>query len=136
MRLIVLAEVALVGLLTSSGTAQQRPEIIRTANGVPHIYADDLWGAGYGLAWVQLEDYGARVVNGLVAAKGHDKIEPLLARIAEDESLPVLARELFFELGGARAELEARLGRIEKALRAHHRADAMSQAAGKNGRPG
>src|SRR6202140_4693283 len=32
---------------------------------------------------------------GLIAAKGLDKIEPLLADIAADEALPVLARELF-----------------------------------------
>ena len=31
---------------------------------------------------------------GLTAAKGLDKIEPLLTRIAVDEALPVLAREL------------------------------------------
>src|SRR6202521_3087947 len=32
---------------------------------------------------------------GITAAKGVDKIEPLLAQIAKDESLPKLARELF-----------------------------------------
>lgn len=64
---------------------------------------------------------------GLVAARGHDKIEPLLERIGEDESLPDLARELFFQLGGARAALETRLKRIERALRAHYRADPLSQ---------
>src|SRR6202041_1660758 len=32
---------------------------------------------------------------GLAAARGLDKIEPLLARISQDESLPALARELF-----------------------------------------
>lgn len=64
---------------------------------------------------------------GLIAARGHAKIESLLARIGEDESVPVLARELFCELGAARADLEARLRRIGKALRAHQRADAMSQ---------
>jgi transposase len=36
---------------------------------------------------------------GLVAAKGHDKIEPLLARIVADETLPELAGELFADLG-------------------------------------
>src|SRR5215510_3515925 len=35
---------------------------------------------------------------GLVAAKGLDKIEPLLARIAADESQPALVRELFAAL--------------------------------------
>lgn len=64
---------------------------------------------------------------GLVAARGHDKIEPLLERIGEDESLPDLARELFFQLGGARAAVETRLKRIERALRAHYRADPLSQ---------
>src|SRR6202161_1512817 len=32
---------------------------------------------------------------GLIAAKGLDKIEPLLAQIAQDESVPALARGLF-----------------------------------------
>ncbi len=32
---------------------------------------------------------------GLIAAKGLDKIEPLLARIATEATLPVLAKELF-----------------------------------------
>src|ERR1700747_159062 len=32
---------------------------------------------------------------GLIAARGLDKIEPLLARIASDPTLPALARELF-----------------------------------------
>ncbi len=47
-----------------------RPEIIRTAYGVPHIYAENLWAAGYGLGWVQAEDYGARVIHGLVGGRG------------------------------------------------------------------
>jgi acyl-homoserine-lactone acylase len=47
-----------------------RPEIIRTAHGVPHIYAQNFWAAGYGLAWVELEDYGVRVVNALIAGRG------------------------------------------------------------------
>src|SRR5438067_6397683 len=40
-----------------------------------------------------IRGYAAEV--GVTAAKGLDKIEPLLARIAQDESLPALARELF-----------------------------------------
>ncbi len=59
-----------------------RPEVIRTAYGVPHVYADDFWQAGYGLAWVELEDYGARVAIALVDGRGerglvfgHDSIE-------------------------------------------------------------
>lgn len=49
---------------------RERPEILRTEHGVPHIYAADFWGAGYGLAWAELEDYGARVVYNLVEGRG------------------------------------------------------------------
>ncbi|MFO7586466.1 MAG: penicillin acylase family protein [Gemmatimonadota bacterium] len=47
-----------------------RVEIRRTSFGVPHILAEDLDAAFYGLAWAQLEDHGARVVMGLVRARG------------------------------------------------------------------
>src|SRR5439155_25168146 len=57
-------------------------EVRRTAHGVPHIKADNLEAAAYALAYVQLEDYGARVAMGLVRARGelarwfgHDSIE-------------------------------------------------------------
>ena len=49
---------------------RDRVEIRRTAYGVPHILARDLGALGYGLAWVQLEDHGARVVLELVRARG------------------------------------------------------------------
>ena len=45
---------------------------------------------------------------GLVAAKGLDKIEPLLARIAAAR-LPDLAKEMFATLGADYAELGMRL---------------------------
>lgn len=48
-----------------------RVEIRRTAHGVPHIAAEDMGAFGYAMAWVQLEDYGARVAQGLVRARGH-----------------------------------------------------------------
>src|SRR6266567_3007224 len=46
---------------------------------------------------------------GLVAAKGLDKIEPLLARIAADDTLPALAKEMFAVLGQEVAELGPRI---------------------------
>ncbi|MDH3475081.1 MAG: IS110 family transposase [Rhodospirillales bacterium] len=55
---------------------------------------------------------------GLVAAKGLDKIEPLLARIEADETLPVLARELFKDhstAGKVRLGVSTRAG--DEALR-------------------
>lgn len=64
---------------------------------------------------------------GLIAAKGADKIEPLLARIAQDEKLPNLVRELFAVQGREYARLEAELKQIEAKLLAWHRADALSQ---------
>ena len=45
-------------------------EIRRTAYGVPHIKAENLRAAGFGLAYVQLEDYGPSVAMGLLRARG------------------------------------------------------------------
>jgi transposase len=64
---------------------------------------------------------------GLVAAKGLDKIEPLLARIATDQTVPELARELFAELGGEYAQLNARIGKLETRLLAWHRSNELSR---------
>jgi len=64
---------------------------------------------------------------GLTAAKGIDKIEPLLAQIAQDESVPVLARELFAIQGQDYARLQVELKAIEVRLLAWHRANANSQ---------
>ncbi|NJD19127.1 MAG: hypothetical protein FIA95_07585 [Gemmatimonadetes bacterium] len=47
-----------------------RVEIIRTEYGVPHIYAQDLQAMGFGLAWVELEDYGASIALNMVRARG------------------------------------------------------------------
>jgi transposase len=64
---------------------------------------------------------------GLTAAKGLDKIEPLLAHIAADEALPGLAHELFATLGREYAQLQAELKKIEARLMAWHRANADSR---------
>ena len=64
---------------------------------------------------------------GLIAPKGLDKIEPLLTQIAQDESLPALARELFAVPGREYARLQAELKQIEAKLVAWHRADALSR---------
>jgi transposase len=64
---------------------------------------------------------------GLTAAKGLDKIEPLLARIAQDESLPALAREMFAIEGREYAQLQVKLKAIEARLMAWHRANAASR---------
>ena len=45
-------------------------EVIRTAYGVPHIYADTFRALGYALGYLQLEDYGDRVPLTLLGARG------------------------------------------------------------------
>jgi transposase len=64
---------------------------------------------------------------GVTAAKGLDKIEPLLAQIARDESLPALARELFVVQGREYAQVQVELKVIEARLRAWHRANPDSR---------
>ena len=63
---------------------------------------------------------------GVIAAKGLDKIEPLLAQIAPDESLPALAREMFALQGRDYAQLQVELKAVEARLMAWHRANADS----------
>jgi acyl-homoserine-lactone acylase len=48
----------------------QQVEVQRTAHGVPHIIAQNLAALGYGEAYVQSEDYGARVALSLLHARG------------------------------------------------------------------
>src|ERR1044071_8785936 len=61
---------ALLFQLPDPNDLSARVEIIRTAYGVPHIRADDLRAFGYGLAWIQLEDYGPEVGLGLLRERG------------------------------------------------------------------
>jgi transposase len=64
---------------------------------------------------------------GLTAAKGLDKIEPLLAQIAQDKTAPAMARELFALQGKDYARLKIELKAIEAKLMAWHRANADSR---------
>ena len=63
-------------------TLASEVEIRRTTFGVPHIRAQNLRAGAYALAYVQLEDHGARVAIGLLRARGemarwfgHDSID-------------------------------------------------------------
>src|SRR4029434_1028818 len=60
---------------------------------------------------------------GLTAAKGLCKIEPLLERIAADDKLPALARELVAIHAREYAQLQEQLKELEAKLMAWHRAD-------------
>lgn len=64
---------------------------------------------------------------GLIEAKGLDKIAALLATIAQDESVPALARELLAMLARQYAQVQIELKAIEAKLAAWHRANAMSR---------
>jgi len=64
---------------------------------------------------------------GLIAAKGLDKIEPLLARIASDATLPALAKDLFAAHGREYAQLKAEIAKIEAKLMAWHRQNELSR---------
>jgi transposase len=64
---------------------------------------------------------------GITAAKGLDKIEALLAQIAQDESMPPLARDMFALQGNQYAQLQGELKTIEARLRTWHRANPDSR---------
>ena len=64
---------------------------------------------------------------GMVAAKGPAKIEPLLLRLQADETIPVLARELFAEHAKEYALLTAQLAAIDAKLMAFHRGNEQSR---------
>ncbi len=64
---------------------------------------------------------------GLVAARGLDKIEPLLARIANDPTVPDLAKDLFAAHAAEYAQLKAQLRAIDARLTAWHRANELSR---------
>lgn len=64
---------------------------------------------------------------GLTAAKGLDKIEPLLVRIAAATELPELAKELFAAYGREYHQLEQQLRKIEAKLMAWHKHNELSR---------
>ena len=64
---------------------------------------------------------------GLIAAKGLAQIKPLLARIAADDGVPPLAKDLFAALGHELAELGQRIATIEAKLMAWHRGNELSR---------
>ena len=60
---------ARAGFAQDTGLSSQ-VEIRRTGYGVPHINAQNQRAGAYALAWVQLEDHGARLAWGLLRARG------------------------------------------------------------------
>lgn len=64
---------------------------------------------------------------GLTAAKGLDKIEPLLARLTAATELPKLAKELFAAHAREYAQLKVEIQKIEAKLMAWHKHNELSR---------
>ena len=64
---------------------------------------------------------------GLVAAKGLDKIEPLLARIARDAQVPRLAKQLFAVHAKEYHQLKGQIAKVEARLMAWHKSNEQSR---------
>lgn len=64
---------------------------------------------------------------GVIAAKGRQKLDELLKRMGEDDSVPALARELLNSLASQLTAIEMRLQQLEAKLMARHKADPRSR---------
>jgi transposase len=64
---------------------------------------------------------------GLTAAKGLDKIEPLLARIAADARLPRIAKQMFAVYAREYAQLKGQIAKIEAKLMAWRKHNELSR---------
>ena len=64
---------------------------------------------------------------GLTAAKGKAHLDPLLERTQANESLPVLARELFAVQAKEYVQLQAQIDEVDARLMSWHRADECSR---------
>ena len=64
---------------------------------------------------------------GLTDAKGLDKIEPLLARVAADATVPQLAKELFAIHARDYARLQVEIRKVEARLMAWHKDNELSR---------
>jgi transposase len=64
---------------------------------------------------------------GLIAAKGLDKIEPLLLRIAQDETVPALARALFATQSRELIQLRKQIAEIDAQVMSWHRGNELSR---------
>jgi transposase len=64
---------------------------------------------------------------GVIAAKGTASVAALLARVAEDETLPTAARAMIAVLGRQIATLEREIVELEATMRAAHQLNPLSQ---------
>jgi len=90
----------------SGAAISARVEIVRTEYGVPHVIADDLKAMGFGLGYVQSQDFGASIAVSFIESRG------------------VLARHEGY--GEIESDLVAR-GVHERAVATYHQLDARAQ---------
>ena len=64
---------------------------------------------------------------GVVAPRGLDKLAPLIERLSGEETVPVLARQLFAQLDQEYERLQTELDAVEARFMAWHRADETSR---------
>ena len=64
---------------------------------------------------------------GLVVPRGTENVVPLLAKIAADEAMPTLARELCAELGDDIVRVDERITAIDRRIAAMHKSNPISQ---------
>ncbi len=67
---LILTFASSVRAQTLADELAQQVEIVRTDYGVPHITAENVRAAGFGLAYVQMEDYGETVLRLLKTTRG------------------------------------------------------------------
>jgi len=65
---------------------------------------------------------------GVVVAKGAAKVAPLLAVMAADTAIPVVARGMFEQMGAHIEALESRIAALDAELAALHKANPVSRA--------
>ncbi len=87
----VLAAVVLGGCATPRAAllpplpeAARQVEIRRTSHGVPQIHAENLRAGAFALAWVQLEDHGTGIIEGMQAARGRMALVEGEERVDDD----------------------------------------------------
>lgn len=103
--------------------------IRRTDFGVPHVSAETIKAAGYGLGYVQMEDYHDRVINDLLRARGewtryHDMDPARMDDAVDDDMAKQIQHEkavrTFPELSDdARAIIEGYTQAVNDYIRAH-----------------
>ncbi|MDA0311476.1 MAG: penicillin acylase family protein [Gemmatimonadetes bacterium] len=103
---ILLLALSALQLPDSGAAISARVEIVRTEYGVPHVFAEDLKAMGFGLGYVQSQDFGASIAVSFVESRG------------------VLARHEGY--GEIESDFVAR-GVYERAVATYHQLDTRTQ---------